>query len=66
MTNKEPIQQMLLTIKEAAKLLSISERTLWTLTQTREVATVRIGRAVRYALEDLQKYVDANRQPALE
>ena len=47
---------LLLTSREAAKALSISERTLWTLTKAGLVQVVRIGRAVRYSLADLEAH----------
>jgi excisionase family DNA binding protein len=48
---------------EAARLLAISPRTLWTLTDRGEVPCVRIGRrSVRYAVADLRAYVERLRQ----
>ena len=38
---------------EAAKLLSISTRTLWTLTREGVVPCVRLGKSVRYSLDSL-------------
>jgi excisionase family DNA binding protein len=52
---KEPL---LIDAAEAAKLLSISKRTLWTLTNSREIPSVRIGRSVRYVVADLVKFVN--------
>jgi excisionase family DNA binding protein len=52
--------QLLLKPKEAAQALSISVRTLWTLTQTGQIAALRAGRIIRYRPADLQKWVDAN------
>ncbi|MDX2148646.1 MAG: helix-turn-helix domain-containing protein [Planctomycetota bacterium] len=44
----------LLTAKQAAAELSIGDRTLWTMTAPRgPLPSVRIGRAVRYDLDDL-------------
>jgi excisionase family DNA binding protein len=48
---------LLLTAREAAHALAISERTLWGLTQRGEVQVVRIGRSVRYAVAELERYV---------
>lgn len=48
----------LLTPREAARTLAISERTLWTLTRRGDVQSVRFGRAVRYDAADLQALVD--------
>ncbi len=52
---------VLLTPRDAARLLAISERTLWGLTQRREIRSVRIGRSVRYAMADLATFVDGLR-----
>jgi len=49
---------MLLTPGEAAKSLSISTRKLWSLTANRQIPHVRIGRSVRYPVDDLRKWID--------
>jgi excisionase family DNA binding protein len=51
--------RLLVTAKEAARLLSISERTLWTLTNAGTIQPVRIGRAVRYAVGELERFIDS-------
>jgi excisionase family DNA binding protein len=43
----------------AAETLSISERTLWTLTAEGELPCVRIGKAVRYRPEALKEWAEA-------
>ena len=48
----------LMTAREAAQTLAISERTLWTLTRRGDVRTVRFGRAVRYDVADLNAMVE--------
>lgn len=58
--------RLLLTASEAAKVLSISQRTLFALTKSGQVVAVRIGRAVRYLMSDLEKYVASQRHLALE
>jgi len=55
----------LLTAREAAEELTISERTLWTLTKAGEIPSVRIGRSVRYLPSDLSDYVIACRERKL-
>ena len=50
--------RMLLTPKEAANALSISERTLWTLSDAGEIPTVRFGRTVRYTPADLEAWIE--------
>ncbi len=47
----------LLTAREAADVLRISERTLWTLTQEGELPSVRVGRSVRYDQGDLAGWI---------
>jgi excisionase family DNA binding protein len=59
LTSPAPVvTPLLFTRREAARMLAISERTLWTLTCRGELAAVRIGRAVRYSLEDLRAFCD--------
>lgn len=48
---------MLLKSSEAAKLLSISERTLFTLTKDGTIPSVRLGRSVRYDVDMLRKLI---------
>ncbi|MBD3672368.1 MAG: helix-turn-helix domain-containing protein [Planctomycetaceae bacterium] len=52
----------LLTAKEAARSLSVCEKTLWSLSQPRgPIPVVRIGRAVRYAPEDLRGWIESQK-----
>jgi len=55
-----PMPKLLVTPREAAKALSICEKTLWTLTKRGDLPAVRINRAVRYDVADLQAFI--NRQ----
>lgn len=57
-TKEPPIQPLLLTARQTAKVLSISERTLYALTKTGEIPAVRIGRAVRYDPRDLTDWIE--------
>lgn len=52
---------MLLTAREAAAFLRISERKLWSLTKAHEIRCVRIGRAVRYSPDDVEAYIATHR-----
>jgi excisionase family DNA binding protein len=49
--------RLLLTPREAARSLAVSERTLWGLTHQGAIPCVRLGRAVRYDLVDLQAFI---------
>lgn len=55
-----PMEQqkpLLITVREAARILSICERTLYTLTKRGLVPAVIIGRSVRYDPKDLEKFI---------
>jgi len=50
-------EQWLLTSRQAAEALAISERTLWELTNRGDMPCVRLGRSVRYDPADLKAWV---------
>jgi len=57
-TLRKPVTpQLLLSPREAARALSICERTLYALTKAGEIPAVRIGRAVRYSMDDLKDWI---------
>ena len=49
--------QLLVDAREAAWLLSIGERTLWTLTNQGSIKATKIGRAVRYSITALEAFI---------
>ncbi|HBJ35160.1 MAG TPA: DNA-binding protein [Planctomycetaceae bacterium] len=53
--------KLLVNRREAAEMLAISERTLWSLTANGELPSIKIRKAVRYSVGDLQRYIDAQR-----
>ena len=58
--------KLLIKVTEASQALSISERKLWELTTSGEIPSVRIGRSVRYAVDDLNAWINekkANGRP---
>jgi excisionase family DNA binding protein len=55
-------KKRLLNIKEGAALLNISENTLRQWVHQRRVPIVKLGKAVRFDPEDLQKFIEANRR----
>lgn len=60
---KQPVP-LLLDANEAARLLSISSRTLWKLASAGRVPEpVRLGRSVRWRPSELQAWVDAGCPP---
>lgn len=52
---------LLLTSRDAARLLAISERTLWGLTKVGKIPVVRIGRSIRYDRHDLTRWIEQNK-----
>lgn len=56
--DEEAIEPLLISAKRAAKLLCISVRYLYTLTETKAIASVRIGRKRLYRIEDIQRFVN--------
>lgn len=53
----EPEVELLLSTREAAKRLSISERTLFELTKSGQLPCVRLGMAKRYSVETIKKWI---------
>lgn len=58
------IEPLLMTVRQAARALAISERTLWSLTKSGEMPCVRMSRAVRYSLDDLRAWIASRRNTA--
>ena len=55
----------LLKVKEAAKYLCISEKTLWNLTNASEIRAVRMGRLIRYDPADLDEFIEKSKTKIL-
>jgi excisionase family DNA binding protein len=51
----------LLTVKEAANFLSVSTSTLYGWVYQRRIPFVKLGRALRFELPELQKFIQSNR-----
>ncbi len=60
--NKIKLSHTLITRKQAAELLDCSEGTLsiWACTKRYPLPYIKIGRKVRYRLEDVQNFIDNN------
>jgi excisionase family DNA binding protein len=54
--------QILVTARQAAKMLAVSERTLWTLTNSGQIRRLKIGASVRYSVAELQRFADSQLQ----
>ena len=54
---KTVITPQLLSEADAAKYLSICPRTLWGLRASGEIAFLRVGRSIRYDVNDLNAFI---------
>ena len=53
---------LLLTASQTAEALQISARKLWGMSASGELKTVRCGRCVRYDVNDLREWIEANKK----
>lgn len=49
---------LLVTARQAARMLAISERKLWSLTTRGDLPRIKLGRSVRYAVSDLLSFIE--------
>ena len=47
--------------RDAAKALAISPRKLWAMTASGEIPHIRLGRCVRYPIDDLRAWIAAQK-----
>jgi excisionase family DNA binding protein len=55
-------QRRLVTVQEAARYLAVSVSTLYGWVWQRRVPFIKMGRALRFDLGDLEVFVEANKQ----
>lgn len=55
----------LLSAKETAKRLAISERSLWSLTNAKQIPHLRIGRTLRFDPRDLDAWIERRKREAM-
>jgi excisionase family DNA binding protein len=59
-TTEQRVEPILLTVRQAANVLNLSERTLFSLTKTGKIPVVRIGdRGIRYDPADLRAWINS-------
>ena len=56
-TPRPQVAPLLVSHREAARMLAVCERTLFSLVQAGEIPAVRIGRGVRYDVEHLKAWI---------
>lgn len=65
MHSSDPFPVELLTAREVASRLNVSEVTVRRLIRLRYLGVVRIGRSVRITPDELKRYMSENTRPAL-
>ena len=61
-TNTPRNPTLLLTPRQAAEGLAISPRKLWAMTASREIPHIRLGRCVRYPVDDLRRWIAEHKE----
>jgi excisionase family DNA binding protein len=56
------MEPLLLTTRQTATLLGVSERTIWNLKRLGQLSVVRIGRSTRYDRRDILKLIEQSKQ----
>jgi len=56
------VQLRLVTVREAADYLSVSVSTLYGWVWQRRIPFVKVGRALRFDLDDLRVFIEGNKQ----
>jgi excisionase family DNA binding protein len=57
-TSGQNVTPLLVSPRQAARMLSVCERTLYSLEKAGEIAAVRRGRLVRYSVEELRAWIE--------
>lgn len=58
----EKSESRLITVQEAARYLAVSVSTLYGWVWQRRIPFVKMGRALRFDVRDLERFVDENRE----
>jgi excisionase family DNA binding protein len=57
LNSRSALPRLLVSPREAARMLAISERTLFSLRKAGAIPAVQVGRAVRYSMDELQAWI---------
>jgi len=58
--------QPLLSTEQTSKILGVTIRTLFTITQRGDLPCIKVGRSVRYDTRDLESYLKQNKSQGKE
>lgn len=65
MTTTTDMPPTIMNAKQTAQFLQIGERTLWSLTKGKQIPHFRVGSAYRYALRDIEAWIEKRKREAL-
>lgn len=65
MINNSTLSPRLMDAKSASRYLAISERKLWGMSKSNIIPIVRLGRAVRYDINDLNAFISKAKEDKL-
>lgn len=64
--NKEQETRLLLKVEQVAKMLGLSERSVWRLTSTGEIpAPIKLGRSRRWSRKTIEDFVESKALEAI-
>lgn len=61
-----PTLKLLLTSRDAADALAVSESTFRRIVDRGEIPTVRVGRLVRFSVDALRQFIERQQSPAVK
>ena len=62
MTNRaNPVEPLLVNEHQVARLLSLSPRSVWSLSKNGDLPVVWIGKAKRYHIRDIEAFIEARK-----
>ena len=65
MRSNETVGKRLLNVKEAARYLGLEVHTFYKKARLRELPHVKVGRALRFDVKALDRYIEQNAKPIL-
>ena len=65
MLSNETVGKRLLNVKEAAQYLGLEVDTVYKKARLRELPHVKVGRALRFDVKALERYIETNTKPIL-
>ena len=65
MRSNETVGKRLLNVQEAARYLGLKVDTVYKKAQSRELPRVKVGRALRFDVKALERFIEQNAKPIL-